>query len=192
MPHLLRERLWRWLVLVAWGCSYPPPPGVIRIDYRHPPNSVKGPIEINFGSYDSYWEALVAACPVVISMPGSNAGRTDSMGFQDRWRASREYCSWLYYTPDRKYEMSMLVEGPPQPPDEQGERRCRLPVFVDDGRYPKESLKYVYILHNHPEFPTNISDMDLDMLVLAREIHGESVETRGGAEVDARRTRPMA
>ncbi|HVG63830.1 MAG TPA: hypothetical protein VNA24_35020 [Hyalangium sp.] len=181
MLHAPRQRFWRWLlVLVACGCTYPPPPGVIRFDPRNPPRSVKGPIELNFGSYDAYWEALVAACPVVISMPGGNAGRKDSMGFPERWRVSREYCSWLYYTPDQKYEMSMLVEGPPQPPDEQGVRRCKLPVFVEDERYSKGSLKYVYIIHNHPEFPTAISEFDFGMLALARKIHGESVETREG------------
>jgi hypothetical protein len=171
---------WWWLVPAVCGCTSPPPPGVVRFDPRNPPRSVRGPIEIDFGPHDSYWEALVAACPVVLSMPGSSAGRKDSMGFYERWRVSTEYCSWLYYTPDQKYEMSMLVEGPPQPPDEQDVRRCKLPAFVDDKRYSRGSLKYIYIIHNHPEFPTNISELDFDMIVLARKIHGESVETSEG------------
>ncbi len=74
----------------------------------------------------------------------------------------------------------MLVEGPPQPPDEQDVRRCKLPVFVDDRRYSKGSLRYVYIIHNHPEFPTEISKFDFNMLALAKKVHGEFVETKQG------------
>lgn len=181
LSHYPRQRFWWWvLVLVACGCTYPPPPGAIRFDPRNPPESVKGPIEISFGPYDSYWEALVAACPLILSMPGGNAGRQDSMGFDVRWRVSREYCSWLYYTPDQKYEMSMLVEGPEPLPYEQNRRSCNLPMFVEDKRYAKESLKYVYFLHGHPEIPTTFSERDMAAIALIKKYHGSYIETKEG------------
>ncbi|MFL5349139.1 MAG: hypothetical protein ACJ8AT_30430 [Hyalangium sp.] len=77
--------------------------------------------------------------------------------------------------------MSMLVESTETiPPDNQGERRCRLPPFVDDKRYPPRSLKYVYLVHNHPEFPTNISKLDIAGIVKAARIHGAFAETKEG------------
>jgi proteasome lid subunit RPN8/RPN11 len=116
----------------------------------------------------------------MLSMPGGNAGRQDSMGFDVRWHVSREYCSWLYYTPDQKYEMSMLVEGPEPLPYEQNRRSCEMPMLVDDKRYAKESLKYVYFLHGHPEFPTTFSERDMAAIALIRKYHGSYVETREG------------
>jgi proteasome lid subunit RPN8/RPN11 len=168
------------LVLVACGCAYPPPLGVLRIDHKHPPKSVEGPIVLNFGPFDSRWDALIAACPLILSMPGATAGRQDGMGFDVRWRMSREYCSWVYYTPDRKYEMSMLVEGPESLPYEQNKRSCQLPMFVEDKRYAKESLEYVYFLHGHPEFPTTLSERDMEAIALIRKHHGSFAATREG------------
>lgn len=167
-------------MLVACACTYPPPLGVIRIDPRNPPKSVEGPIVLDFGPFDSRWDALIAACPLILSMPGGHAGRQDSMGFDVRWRVSREYCSWLYYTPDEKYEMSMLVEGPEAPPYDQSKRSCVMPMVVADKRYAPESLKYVYFLHGHPEFPTGLSEKDMAAIALIRKVHGEYVETREG------------
>jgi hypothetical protein len=181
MAHPLRQRFWRWLlVLVASGCTYPPPPGVIRFDKKHPLKSVEGPVVLDFGPFDSRWDALNAACPLILSMPGGNAGRQDSMGFDVRWRVSREYCSWLYYTPDQKYEMSMLVEGPEPLPYEQNKRSCQLPMHVEDKRYAQESLKYVYFLHGHPEFPTSLSGRDLAAIVLIKKYHAGYIETKEG------------
>jgi hypothetical protein len=116
-----------------------------------------------------------------MSMPNASAGREDSMGFREHWQVSTEYCAWLYYTPDKKYEMSMLVEGSQLiPPDDQHERGCSLPAFVEDHRYPKNSLKYVYFLHNHPAVPTNISRKDLSALSQIKRIHGKHAETKDG------------
>ena len=66
---------------------------------------------LDFGSFDTRWDALIAACPLILSMPGGHAGRQDSMGFDVRWRVSREYCSWLYYTPDQKYEPGLFTKS---------------------------------------------------------------------------------
>ena len=63
--------------------------------------------------------------------------------------------------------MSMLVEGPGAVhPDDRYEKVCSAPAFVEDKRYPRKSLKYVYFLHSHPEVPTNLSKRDL--LAIAR------------------------
>jgi proteasome lid subunit RPN8/RPN11 len=170
------------LVLVMVGCaSSPPPPGVVRIDPRHPPKSLEGPIGLEFGPFDSYREALIAACPLILSQRRARAGHQGTMGFDARWRASTEYCSWLYYTPDEKYEMSMLVEGPGAAlPNDRYEKVCSAPAFVEDKRYPKKSLKYIYFLHSHPESPTNLSKRDLLAVAQIKKIHGEFVETKEG------------
>lgn len=103
------------------------------------------------------------------------------MNFAVQWRASTEYCAWLYFTPDGQFEMSMLVESSVRrSPEEQGERGCRMPAFVSDKRYPPRSLKHVYILHNHPETPTFLSEKDIGALVMAARVHGEFVETKEG------------
>ncbi|MBN1207763.1 MAG: hypothetical protein JXB05_23060 [Myxococcaceae bacterium] len=110
-----------------------------------------------FGPFDSYSDALLAACPVILSKPNATAGRPGGQDFQLRWRISSEYCAWLYYTPDHKYEMSMLTD---QARPNLGDRKtCNLPPFVDDPRYPPASLKYIFALHNHP-FEDRLSDYD--------------------------------
>jgi hypothetical protein len=167
------------LVLVVCGCSASPPPtGVVRFDPRNIPKDVEGPFP-NFGPFDTRWDALLAACPLILSQPNATAGRTDDMNFDVRWRASEEYCAWLYYTPADKYEMSMLVESS-EPIRNSHERICRAPAFVNDKRYPQSSLKHLYFLHNHPAFPTNLSELDIAALARIAQIHGGFVETKEG------------
>ncbi len=55
-----------------------------------------------------------------------------------------------------------------------------MPAFVNDQRFPPRSLKHVYVLHNHPAIPTNISEKDIAALVNVARIHGEFVETKDG------------
>jgi hypothetical protein len=173
------------LVSAAWGWSActatsAPPEGVVRIDPEHFPRSVPGPFP-NLGPFESRGDALLAACPRFLSQRGATAGRKDAMNFNVQWRVSTEYCAWIYYTPDDRYELSMLVEsGKTSSPDEQGERRCEMPAFVDDPRYPQRSLKYVYIVHNHPAYPTELSEIDISALVRAAKIHGGFLETKQG------------
>ncbi|ATB34371.1 hypothetical protein MEBOL_007873 [Melittangium boletus DSM 14713] len=134
-----------------------------------------------FGPFAAPLDALVAACPLILSQPRATAGRQEDMNFETRWRVSTEYCAWLYYTPAEQFEMSMLVESTePRPPGEQNERGCRMPAFVSDSRYPPRSLKHVYVLHNHPETPTNLSEKDINALVKVARLHGEFVETKAG------------
>ena len=179
---ITRRQWWPCLLLwMAWGClPGRPPPGVLRIDPANPPESVPGPMP-DFGPFDSRWDALLAACPVILSQPRATAGHQSDMNFGARWRASTEYCSWLYYTPAGKYEMSMLVESSETiPPDDMSERGCRMPAYVDDKRYPPRSLKHLYVLHNHPAVPTHLSEKDIAALVNVARIHGEYLETKEG------------
>jgi len=157
-----------------------PPPGVVRFEPENFPDSVEGPMP-HFGPFDSRFDALLAACPLILSQPHATAGRMNDPNFAVRWRISNEYCAWLYYTPDNKYEMSLLVESTERiPPGNQGERWCRAPAFVNDPRYPRRSLQYLYFLHNHAAVPTNISDRDIRAVVKSALIHGKFVETREG------------
>lgn len=170
-------------VLLAWACTTapsPPPEGVVRFDPKNLPPSVPGPMP-NFGPFDSRWDALLAACPLILSQPRATAGRKDDTSFSTHWRVSTEYCSWLYYTPAEKYEMSMMVESTDSiPPDDQGERFCKLPAFVNDERFPPRKLKHLYILHNHPAVPTSISKEDIGAVIKLARIHGKFVETSEG------------
>src|SRR5690606_28980440 len=106
---LMRGSLLTWCLLVAVVCGCAPAPtprGVVRFDPKSFPSSIEGPMP-GFGPFDSFADALIAACPLILSLPRATAGRRDEQGFNVRWRVSAEYCAWMYYTPDDKYEMSM-------------------------------------------------------------------------------------
>jgi hypothetical protein len=76
----------------------------------------------------------------------------------------------MYYTPDNKYTISLLTDQ--SEPDPTGLRkRCTLPRFVDDGRYPPESIQYVVVLHNHT-FDTPFSEDDVYFIVSLGRLHG--------------------
>jgi hypothetical protein len=167
------------LLLILNACApSPPPPGVVRFDSRNIPHDLEGPFP-NFGPFDTRWDALLAACPLILSQPNATAGRMGDTSYDVRWRTSNEYCAWLYYTPDDKYEMSLLVEST-EPAFSNRERRCKAPAFVHDKRYPQSSLKHLYFLHNHSAVPTNLSDYDIAAVVRIAQIHGSFVETREG------------
>lgn len=168
------------LALVAWGCvSSPTPPGVVRFEPGKIPASLNGPFPA-LGPFTTSWDALLAACPLILGQRNATAGRTDDTSFPVRWRVSNEYCGWLYYTPDKKYELSYLVEST-EPLRANGEKGCRAPAFVDDPRYPPQSLKYLYFLHNHPATPTNLSEEDIAAVAKIARIHGGSVQTEEGS-----------
>jgi hypothetical protein len=126
-----------------------------------------------FGPFDKFSDALIAACPVILSKPRAAAGRPTDENFRLRWMISQEYCAWLYYTPDHKYEMSLLVAGMIQ--DDPRKRTCRLPSVVIDDRYPPESLGYVFVLHNHP-YENILSDFDIHFIVEMATEHGAIIE----------------
>lgn len=110
-------RLGSFMMVAVLGldCSLPKPsPGVLHIGPGETLSSVPGPMP-GFGPFSNFSDALLAACPLILGKPHAMAGRPTDENFRLRWKLSQEYCAWLYYTPDDKYEMSMLVAETMQP-----------------------------------------------------------------------------
>jgi hypothetical protein len=175
----------RWLflcsVLIGLGCSAPKPiEGVVRPNPGEPPlEIIPGPMP-GFGSFDTFSDALMAACPLILSKPNATAGRLGDQDFQLRWRNASEYCAWLYYTPEHKYEMSMLTDQH-KPDDLDRKKSCVLPSHVEDPRYPSDSLKYIFALHNHP-YGGTLSKYDIQFIVSEGARHGFESPTKHGIE----------
>jgi hypothetical protein len=172
-------------VLLALGCSSPkafaPDPEVGDPDVVRPPpggpllKRIPGPM---LGPFESYQNALIAACNKIIAKPHATAGRKDHPQFDVRWRVSSEYCAWMYYTPDKKYVISKLTDQALEDPALRS-KQCILPPAVDDPRYPPESIRYVYALHNHL-YDDRISNLDIRYIVTEAGEHGVEVETKDG------------
>ena len=157
-------------VLLAFvGCSAPKSiPGVIQLEPGERLESVPGPMP-GFGPFAKASDALLAACSLILREPHALAGQPGDPNFRLRWQLSTEYCAWLYYTPDDKYEMSLLVTNPVQ--DSSQMRRCDLPPWVDDRRYQSDALGYVFMLHNHP-YASELSEHDFRSIVRMAQAHG--------------------
>jgi hypothetical protein len=151
-------------------------PGVVQLKPGETLPSIAGPMP-GFGPFDNFSDALMAACPVILGKPHATAGRPTDEHFMLRWMLSEEYCAWLYYTPDHKYEMSMLVAGTTQ--QDSKKRTCRLPPTVNDARYSAESLGYVFVVHNHP-YEQDLSAFDIRFIVAMAAEHGVVIKTRSG------------
>ncbi|RKH14260.1 hypothetical protein D7V97_03515 [Corallococcus sp. CA053C] len=150
----------------------------MRFDPLRMPARLEGPMP-GTPLFDTAWDALLAACPLILAQPNASAGNAGATSFDVRWRMSKEYCAWLYYVPDERYALSKLVES--SDPTRNGfEQGCRAPAFVEDSRYPPDSLKYLYFLHNHPATPTNLSERDIAALAKMARIHGGYIETKAG------------
>ncbi|MFL5350450.1 MAG: hypothetical protein ACJ8AT_37240 [Hyalangium sp.] len=132
-----------------------------------------------FGPYDSFSDALNAACPLILSKPNATVGYLKEQNPELAWRLSTEYCAWLYYTPDHQYELSMLTDQSESDDLVTKRKSCKLPAFVDDRRYPASSLKYIFALHNHP-FASRLSMRDLRFIVDMANAHEWVVETQAG------------
>lgn len=171
-------------LLALCGC----PPAAIDPDVVRPApgapllKSIPGPLAI----FDSYNEALFATCQKIVEKPHASAGRQppstalreEQDGFELRWRISTEYCAWMYYTPDGKYVVSKLTDQTKPQPTE-ATKRCFLPSTVDDPRFPPGSIKYVFVLHNHPD-DTPISKDDVIYIVSQGLKHGFTTPTKDG------------
>ncbi|RYZ37958.1 MAG: hypothetical protein EOO71_26040 [Myxococcaceae bacterium] len=172
--------MWRSLLgcmALGLGCSASrPPPGVVQPSPGERLERIPGPLP-GHGPYASYSDALMAACPLILKQPQAIAGRPSDQEFPLRWRLSKEYCAWVYYTPDQQFELSMLAASAVQ--DDPRKKSCALPPVVEDSRHPPESLGYVFILHNHP-FENELSDFDIRFAVAMADVHGLSVDTRTG------------
>lgn len=123
----------------------------------------------NFGPFETAADAVFAACPLILSMPHAVAGRRDDQNFRLYFQLSTEYCGLVYYTPERKFEMSMLTASYSQTTP--GARHCPYVSRVSDSRYPSDSLKYVYMIHNHA-FDGELSKEDVSAIVALGREHG--------------------
>lgn len=165
------------LALSPSGCSTPRPiEGVWRPGSGEDSESIPGPMK-NFGPFDSYADALTAACPLVLSKPNANAGHLKDLDPQLAHRSTTEYCAWLYYTPDHKYEMSMLTDQSNPDGLVTGKKSCRLPPAVRDSRYTPDALKHIFALHNHP-LGTPPSPSDLRFSEQMAGLHGWLIDTK--------------
>lgn len=128
--------------------------------------------------FSSYPSALLEACQKILSKPGASAGPRGSPGFDVRWRVGTEYCAWIYYTPDGRYVLSKLTDQTEVHLAEQG-KRCLLPSYVDDPRFPPDSIQYVFALHNHL-YDDLLSRDDLSFILKQGFVHGFEHETQDG------------
>jgi hypothetical protein len=171
---LWHRNLWALFLL---GCS----PGVVDQDIVRPGpgerrlKTIPGPLG---GPFSSFQDALLAACDKIITKPNAVAVRPDSPNFETYWRVASEYCAWIYYTPDEKYEMSKLTDQSEVNPTNNS-RTCLLPSDVADQRHPPDSIKYICAIHNHL-FDDPVSRHDIGYIVSQAYKHGAESETKDG------------
>ncbi|WP_157231867.1 hypothetical protein [Hyalangium minutum] len=157
-------------------------PDIVRPSSRESRlETLPGPM---LGPFDSYTTALETACEHFLKKPHSSAGRKppstalreEQVAFELRWRVSKEYCAWMYYTPDGKYKISKLTDVTKS--NAFGKKvNCLIPSKVEDRDYPSDSIKYVFLLHSHP-YDTPISEDDILFLEREGERHGFDPETQ--------------
>jgi hypothetical protein len=154
-------------------------PDIVRPGAGEPPlAALPGPM---LGSFDSFEDALLASCRKIIAKPNATAGRKDQQDFWTRWRVSTEYCAWIYYTPEDKYEVSRLTDQSEIDPADRS-RTCLLPPLVEDRRYPPDSIKYICSLHNHL-YDDTLSNRDIEAIVSEGRSHGFASTTKDGVRV---------
>jgi hypothetical protein len=163
-------------LLVGLACSSPKlaDPQVWRPTTEQGAESIPGPLK-NFGSFDSFSDALKATCPLILSKPNASVAHLQEKDPALALRVATEYCAWLYYTPEHKYELSMLTDVPVPGSALQGAASCLLPPNVADPRYPPSSIKYIILLHNHP-FSGEISKPDINFAIAMANAHALFVE----------------
>jgi hypothetical protein len=163
------------MVLIALACAPAQQPGVILV----PPEGTShlpGPMP-DFGPFATYSDALLAACPKILSYDNAVVTRPVSPRLRFARSIPKEYCAWIYFTPEGLYEMSLVAMNP-----NQKQIRCKLPDHVLDPRYTSESLGYVFAVHNHP-LGSELSLDDIGFIVEEARIHGLTVRAHG-KEVD--------
>lgn len=159
-------------LLACLACSSPRPadPHVWRPPPGQEAESIPGPL-MNFGSYDFFSDALKAACPLILSKPNASVVHLQERDPELALRVSTEYRAWLYYTPENKYELSMLTDLTAPGSALRREVSCLLPPNIDDPRYSASSIKYIFLLHNHP-FSSELSDRDIHLAAAMANSHG--------------------
>jgi hypothetical protein len=165
-------------LLLACACASPkvgdsdiirPAPGEPFLE------ELPGPL---LGPFDGYSNALLAACNKIITKPNAVAGSRSDQDFNTFWRSSKEYCAWIYYTPDKKYMISRLTDQS-EPDPALRLKSCILPSTVKDSRYPTGSIEYIYAVHNHP-WDSTLSERDIHFIVSAGTKHGFESATKDG------------
>jgi hypothetical protein len=168
---MVKPDQWVWL-LMGLACTsaqqrdpqlWRPPPGAQA-------ERIPGPLT-NFGPYDDFSDALKAACPLILSKPNATVVHLQDKNPQLALRVSTEYCAWLYYTPAHKYELSLLSDQEEPGDIFQESVSCLIPSSVEDARYPPDSIKHIFILHNHP-FAGEISGRDIHLAIAMAQAHG--------------------
>ncbi|WP_224360689.1 hypothetical protein [Hyalangium versicolor] len=174
----------RWLqgLLISWafwigGACAPNDPEVVRPSPGEPflprlPGPAAG------GPYDSFSQALIASCRKILAKPGASVVHLRYQDFITQWRLSTEYCAWIYYTPENRYEISRLTDQSRVDPSYRF-KRCALPTSVEDPRYPAHAIKYICAIHNHP-YGDSLSEDDIRSIVSQGFIHGFEAETKDG------------
>lgn len=156
--------------LLMLGCNSPLPKGVVRVPAGEATSHIAGPMP-DFGPFKTYSDALLAACPLLLSLPNAVTESPNNPNFKLHWNLSTEYCAWIYHTPEGQYEMSMVATSMSQMDTRL--RTCDLPTSVRDSRYPEESLDYVFVVHNHP-VGNPLSRRDIRFIAMQGSIHGFS------------------
>jgi hypothetical protein len=173
------KQSWTHLLwLLACGCSQPKliDPDIVRPEPGKPfLEKLPGPM---LGSFESYSDALLAACRKIMTKPNAVAGKREDQNFDTYWRVSSEYCAWMYYTPDHKYVISKLTDQSEIDPAHRT-KSCFLPSLVEDQRYPADRIGYIYALHNHPQ-GSSISEKDIRFIVSEAVEHGFETATKDG------------
>lgn len=168
----------RFLNLVVAGmvsaCVSPLPEGVISLPEGK--QSIPGPMP-KAGPFETYFDALLDACPRMLSLPNAVADRPDSFNYRLYWDVSTEYCAWIYYTPAKMYEMSWI--GTNETQDESRRRNCDLPPYVSDQRYADDDIRYVLAIHSHP-VPNELSKGDIGYIIAAGKKHGLAFNNKEG------------
>jgi hypothetical protein len=131
----------------------------------------------DFGPFDTFMDALDAACDLILSKP--NASVTGISDTALALRVAEEYCAWLYHAPDERFHMSMLTNQSDGDELQTRRKTCKLPTYVDDPRYPAWSIKYIFALHNHP-FGGPLSFADMQKIIALANTHEWLVDTKDG------------
>lgn len=173
------QQLWLQLVgcIALMACASAPAadPDIVRPRPGEPLlERLPGPLLV----FSSYPSALLGACQKLLSKPGASAGPRGRPGFEARWRVGAEYCAWIYSTPDGKYVLSKLTDQTRADLANQN-KRCSLPSYVDDRRFPAESIQYIFAIHNHL-YDDVLSKNDLSFILEQGTIHGFEAKTQEG------------
>jgi len=145
------------------------------------------PAPLKGGPFLTYFDALVHACPRLMSLPGASRHKVElkqlgNVYVQYSRDDSTEYCAWIYSTPNSEYEVSLIATPEVQREGEQ--RFCSLPRrvidtrFVDEPDYPDRHIKYAIAIHSHPS-PRIFTQEDIIYLVEMERYLQETLHDNG-------------